>query len=124
MARRLRPADAARRGSGRSLTLAGLEVSGVRCGVPVPDGLRVKSSEIGPVWDRDRIFVAEVVEVAPHPDADKLKLPTVAYGEGRTKTMVTGAPNLKVGERGVKVDQRYPVLSFSMATHRRKNSRN
>ena len=74
------------------LTLAGLEVSGVRLyGVPTPEGLRVKSAEVGPIWDRDKIFVAEVVEVAPHPDADKLKLPTVAYGEGRTKKMVTGA---------------------------------
>src|SRR5579872_4305174 len=52
------------------LTLAGLEVSGVRLlGVPVPEGLRVKSSEVGPVWDRDKIFVAEVLEVKPHPDA-------------------------------------------------------
>ena len=86
------------------LTLAGLEVSGVRLlGVPPPEGLRIKSSEVGPIWDRDKIFVAEVVEVAPHPDADKLKLPTVAYGEGRTKAMVTGAPNLKVGDKGVKV---------------------
>jgi phenylalanyl-tRNA synthetase beta chain len=86
------------------LTLAGLEVSGVRLlGVPTPEGLRVKTAELGPVWDRDKIFVAEVVEVKAHPDADKLKLPTVAYGEGRTKTMVTGAPNLKVGDKGVKV---------------------
>ena len=86
------------------LTLAGLEVSGVRLyGVPTPEGLRVKSAEVGPLWDRDKIFVGEVLEVAPHPDADKLKLPTVAYGEGRTKKMVTGAPNLKVGDKGVKV---------------------
>jgi phenylalanyl-tRNA synthetase beta chain len=88
------------------LTLAGLEVSGVRLiGVPPPEGLRVKSAEVGPVWDRDKIVVAEVVEVAPHPDpaVTKLKLPTVTYGEGRTKTMVTGAPNIKVGDKGVKV---------------------
>jgi phenylalanyl-tRNA synthetase beta chain len=88
------------------LTLAGLEVSGVRLiGVPPPEGLRVKSAEVGPVWDRDKIVVAEVMEVAPHPDpaVTKLKLPTVAYGEGRTKTMVTGAPNISVGDKGVKV---------------------
>ena len=86
------------------LTLAGLEVSGVRLfGETVPPGLRVKSAEVGPVWDRDKIFVAEVMEVARHPDADKLKLPTVAYGQGRTKAMVTGAPNLHVGDKGVKV---------------------
>ena len=47
------------------LTLAGLEVSGARIlGLPHPEGLRVKSEEAGPVWDRDKIFVAEVVEVA------------------------------------------------------------
>ena len=44
-----------------------------------------------------------MVQVAPHPNADKLKLPTVDYGEGRLKTMVTGAPNLKVGDVGQRV---------------------
>jgi phenylalanyl-tRNA synthetase beta chain len=86
------------------LTLAGLEVSGVRLiGLPPPEGLRVKSEEAGPVWDRDKIFTARLVKVEPHPDADRLKLPTVEYGEGRTKTMVTGAPNIKVGDSGQKV---------------------
>ena len=86
------------------LTLAGLEVSGVRLiGVPPPDGLRVKSEDAGPVWDRDKIIVAQVVSVEKHPNADKLKLPTVDYGQGRTKKMVTGAPNLHVGDAGQKV---------------------
>ncbi len=86
------------------LTLAGLEVSGVRLlGIPAPEGLRVKSEDVGPVWARDRIFVGQVSKVEPHPDADRLKLPTVAYGEGRSLTMVTGAPNLKVGDSGQKV---------------------
>ncbi|HWG42584.1 MAG TPA: phenylalanine--tRNA ligase subunit beta [Gemmataceae bacterium] len=86
------------------LTLAGLEVSSVRLiGVPVPEGLRVKSSEAGPVWDRDKIVIAEVQSVGPHPDADRLKLPIVNYGEGRTKTLVTGAPNINVGDAGGKV---------------------
>jgi phenylalanyl-tRNA synthetase beta chain len=83
------------------LTLAGLEVSGVRLyGKPPPEGLRIKSDEVGPVWDRDKIVIARVVRVERHPDADRLKLPTVEYGEGRTKTMVTGAPNIKVGDSG------------------------
>ncbi len=86
------------------LTLAGLEVSGVRLiGVPPPEGLRVKAEEAGPVWDRDKVVVAQVVAVEKHPNADKLKLPTVDYGQGRTKKMVTGAPNLNVGDRGQKV---------------------
>lgn len=86
------------------LTLAGLEVAGARVlGLPVPAGLRVKEEEKGPVWDREKIFVADVVKVDKHPDADRLKLPTVAYGPGREKSMVTGAPNLSVGDVGQKV---------------------
>jgi phenylalanyl-tRNA synthetase beta chain len=86
------------------LTLAGLEVAGVRViGLPPPEGLHVKLDEPGPVWDRDKVFVAEVLDVARHPNADRLTLPTVRFGEGREKTVVTGAPNLKVGDRGQKV---------------------
>jgi phenylalanyl-tRNA synthetase beta chain len=88
----------------RRLTLAGLEVSGVRLiGVPAPEGLRVKAEDQGPVWDRDKVFVARVVSVEKHPNADKLKLPTVEYGEGRTKQLVTGATNIHVGQGGEKV---------------------
>ena len=85
------------------LTLAGLEISGVRLiGVPVPEGLRVKSAEAGPVWPTDKIVFARVQKVEPHPDpvVVNLKLPTVEYGQGRTKQLVTGAPNLKVGDAG------------------------
>jgi phenylalanyl-tRNA synthetase beta chain len=85
------------------LTLAGLEVSSVRLiGVPAPEGLRVKSAEIGPVWPPDKIVMARVQKVEPHPDPAvvNLKLPTVEYGNGRTKQLVTGAPNLKVGDSG------------------------
>ncbi len=88
----------------RRLTLAGLEVAGVRVlGLPVPDGLRVRLDEPGPTWDRDKVFVAQVVKVEPHPNADKLKLPTVDYGQGRLKKMVTGSPNISVGDSGQKV---------------------
>src|SRR5262245_34670306 len=86
------------------LTLAGLEVTGVRCiGLPVPDGLRVKPEEAGPVWDRDKIVVGQIVGVERHPNADRLTLPSVDLGGGRTKAMVTGAPNIRVGEKGQKV---------------------
>lgn len=86
------------------LTLAGLELGGVTVhGLPVPEGLRVKQDEQGPVWDRDKIFIGEIVSVARHPDADRLTLPVVRYGEGLTKTLVTGAPNIKVGDKGQKV---------------------
>src|SRR5262245_55238672 len=86
------------------LTLAGLEVGGVRLiGVPPPEGRHVKSEEQGPVWDRDKLVIAEILGVERHPNADRLTLPTVAYGEGRTKQLVTGAPNIKVGDKGQKV---------------------
>ncbi len=48
-----------------------------------------------PSWDRT--YVARVSALAKHPNADKLLLATVEYGEGRTKTVVTGATNLTVG---------------------------
>lgn len=93
------------------LTLAGLEVSDVRVyGRPIPEGLRIKPEDVGPVWDRDKVVVGQVKDVERHPDADKLKLPTIDYGAIQPRTMVTGAPNLKVGDRGQKV-----VLALSGA---------
>ncbi|MCI0638146.1 MAG: phenylalanine--tRNA ligase subunit beta [Gemmataceae bacterium] len=86
------------------LTLAGLEVAGVRVlGLPIPEGVRVKAEERGPVWERDKIVIAEVLSVEKHPNADRLTLPTVTWGEGKTKLLVTGAPNIKVGDKGQKV---------------------
>lgn len=86
------------------LTAAGLEVAGVRVfGLPIPEGVRVRPEERGPVWDRDKVFVAEITRVDKHPDADRLKLPVVTWGSGTSKTLVTGAPNVNVGDQGVKV---------------------
>jgi phenylalanyl-tRNA synthetase beta chain len=86
------------------LTLAGLEVAAVRVlGLPIPEGVRVKPEERGPVWERDKVLVGEVVSVDKHPNADRLSLPTVTYGEGRTRRLVTGAPNVRPGDHGQKV---------------------
>ena len=86
------------------LTLAGLEVAGVRLlGLPVPEGVRVKAEDRGPVWDRDKIVIAEVQSVDRHPNADRLNLPTVTWGAGNVKQLVTGAPNIKAGDKGQKV---------------------
>jgi phenylalanyl-tRNA synthetase beta chain len=86
------------------LTLAGLEVAGVRLiGMPPPKGLHVKVEGSGPVWEPDKVVIAEIESVVPHPDANRLTLPTVRYGQGRTKTLVTGATNIKVGDKGQKV---------------------
>src|SRR5947209_4856781 len=86
------------------LTLAGLEVSGVRVlGLPVPEGLRVKEEDAGPVWQRDKILIGKILSVEPHPNADRLTLPLVDYGAAQPRTVVTGAPNIKVGDSGQKV---------------------
>ncbi len=63
------------------LTLAGVEVGAVeRTG------------------DWDRVYVGEITRIEPHPNADRLRLATVNYAIG-TLTVVTGAPNIKVGDR-------------------------
>jgi phenylalanyl-tRNA synthetase beta chain len=86
------------------LTLAGLEVSDVQIlGLPVPEGLLVKGVSAGPVWDRDKIVIGQVLKVERHPNADRLTLATVDYGAAEPKTVVTGAPNIKVGDSGQKV---------------------
>jgi phenylalanyl-tRNA synthetase beta chain len=85
------------------LTLAGLEVVGFRfLGVPVAEGVHVKAEDRGPVWLRDKVLTAEVLKVEKHPNADKLKLVTVNYGAA-PHTVVTGAPNINLGDEGQKV---------------------
>jgi phenylalanyl-tRNA synthetase beta chain len=67
-------------------------------------GLEVANVEhIGDTWQRDRLFVGEVLEIKPHPNAERLVLAVVEYGQGTPQTVVTGAPNLRPGERGQKV---------------------
>lgn len=45
----------------------------------------------------ERVFVGEIVRLERHPNADRLQLATVNYGQ--EITVVTGAPNLSVGDR-------------------------
>ena len=86
------------------LTLAGLEVAGVRSiGLPTPPGLRARAEEAGPVWEKDKVVVARVLSVDKHPNADKLKLVTADYGASAPKVVVTGAPNVQVGDSGYAV---------------------
>ena len=67
------------------LTFGGLEVAAVHIlgltGAALP-------------WDADKIVIGNVLEVLPHPNADKLVLATVDYGAPAPHTVVTGAPNL------------------------------
>ena len=76
------------------LTFAGLEVAAI-------ESIGLPGSELP--WDPERIVVGEILEVRPHPNADRLVLATVTYGADQPKTVVTGAPNLRVGEGGAKV---------------------
>ena len=86
------------------LTLAGLEVAGVRVfGLPIPNGLAVKQEDVGPVWEHEKIVIGKVLAVAQHPNADRLKLVTIDYGAAEPKVVVTGAPNIAVGDSGQKI---------------------
>jgi phenylalanyl-tRNA synthetase beta chain len=61
-------------------------------------GLEVE--EITPVAPAyDKIVVAEVKTVAPHPNADKLRVTEVDAGTGSLLQIVCGAPNVAVGMR-------------------------
>lgn len=85
-------------------TLAGLEVAGVRfLGLPVPADLQIKAVEAGPAWNPDKVRTARVLAVDKHPNADKLKLVTLEYGAAEPKVVVTGAPNVHIGQSGQKV---------------------
>src|SRR5262245_40093203 len=88
----------------RRLTLAGLEVASVRfLGVVPPENVGAKIEGEGPVWDPKKVVVAEVLKIEKHPDADKLKLVHVNYGAAEPKVVVTGAPNVAIGDAGYKV---------------------
>src|SRR2546426_1793967 len=49
-------------------------------------------------WCDDKVRVGRISKLANHPNADKLRLATVDYGQDRPKTVVTGATNLAVGD--------------------------
>ena len=81
----------------RKLTLAGLEVDEIKyAGLPMPEyknGERHEFKTSGIGWDRDKIVVAEIREVNPHPNADKLTLLDLFDGE-KDQVVLTGAPNI------------------------------
>ncbi len=87
----------------RKLTLAGLEVEEIRyVGYHLPAGriegqtsadslLEINATGLG--WAADKIVVASVSEVMPHPNADRLVLCKLYDGE-QEHVILTGAPNL------------------------------
>src|SRR5512138_651000 len=79
----------------RLMTMAGLEVGEVQViGLPVPpaDG-KQEFKFTGLAWDPEKIVVAQVDEVMPHPNADRLVLCRLNDGQNEY-IVLTGAPNL------------------------------
>jgi len=63
------------------LTMAGLEVESLEPAAPPFSG----------------VVVGEIVAIAPHPDADRLRVCQVACGADKPLTIVCGAPNARAG---------------------------
>ncbi len=64
------------------LTMAGIEVAQV--------------IHVGDFWQHT--FVGKIVEIKRHPNADRLQLVTVDYGQPEQPTLVTGATNIAEGD--------------------------
>jgi phenylalanyl-tRNA synthetase beta chain len=62
------------------ITLAGMEVEG--------------TLRMGDWWDAEKIIIGQIVAVKKHPNADRLTLVDVKYGNREPEQVVTGAPNL------------------------------
>ncbi len=81
----------------RKLTLAGLEVDEINyAGLPMPEyenGEKHEFKTSGIAWDREKLVVAEIREVMPHPNADRLTLLDLFDGK-ENQTVLTGAPNI------------------------------
>ena len=92
-----------------TLTMVGLEVDEILViGLPIPAaaggvsqiqaGERLQTNQrrvkiSGLAWDPDKIVVAQIDEVMPHPNADRLVLCRLNAGAGEI-IVLTGAPNL------------------------------
>jgi phenylalanyl-tRNA synthetase beta chain len=86
------------------LTFGGLEVEDLEyVGLAPADGNINGLPASGPgngrkakglAWDPQKIVVAAILEVMPHPNADRLTLLRLDDGSGKEQTVLTGAPNL------------------------------
>lgn len=78
----------------RTMTMIGLEVENIQLvGLSLPEGEHLEHVYSGLAWDKDKVVVAEVIEVMPHPNADRLVLCKLNDGQGE-QIVLTGAPNL------------------------------
>jgi phenylalanyl-tRNA synthetase beta chain len=80
------------------MTMAGLEIEEIRfVGLPMPgengSERRPETKLTGLEWSREKLVVAAILEVMPHPNADRLVLCRLNDGE-REHIVLTGAPNL------------------------------
>ncbi|MFC1920993.1 phenylalanine--tRNA ligase subunit beta [Chloroflexota bacterium] len=64
------------------LTMAGFEVNDIEV--------------IGAGWDN--VVIGQITAINPHPNADRLNLPSIDLGTEQT-SVVCGAPNLKIGDK-------------------------
>jgi len=85
------------------LTFAGLEVEDIEyvglAPATQPIAGRPAAGRSGPpakglAWDPATIVIAQILEVMPHPNADRLTLLRVDDGTGAEHIVLTGAPNL------------------------------
>lgn len=78
----------------RLLTMAGLEVDEIHTiGMPIPHSDHNEFKFTGLEWDREKVVVARIDEVMPHPNADRLVLCKLNDGQ-IDHVVLTGAPNL------------------------------
>ena len=76
------------------LTMTGLEVNSIQLiGLPMPEGDKHEFKISGLSWPKDKFVVAQIDEVMPHPDADKLTLCRLTDDKGE-HIVLTGAPNI------------------------------
>ncbi len=76
------------------MTMVGLEVEEIRLvGLPMPSGEKHEFNYTGLSWPEDKFVVAQVEEVMPHPNADRLVLCRLNDGDEEI-VVLTGAPNL------------------------------
>jgi phenylalanyl-tRNA synthetase beta chain len=61
--------------------------------------LTIAGVEVRTGGDWEGIRVASVVDIQPHPNADRLTLVTVNLGDGDQRTVVCGAPNVAKGQK-------------------------